>query len=279
MVAGERAMWIVGTLILFAIAVTAVVLIGQTPRPNPSPPLWDIGSLGGTYTGIVGTIGGFSVASAIFIAGLDVARASPLFATVIGMLLVAFLILVFSALIYASTPNAAPAGDNAASPTHSHLLANMTGCLGLALSWLALVPLLDLLDLPALAEAFTWLLLFVNFAAAGWVALFAYHLTPANATACLVIPGLGFALPAVYRLVLVPRWPALWPATDAALHYTFVGLAVSGLIFTFHLGLLATHGNPRGTQFLRRDGYRIILAYSAAYALAVGLTWFAIAFP
>jgi hypothetical protein len=272
-------MWLAGTVILFIFAIVAVVLIGQTPRANPSPPLWDIGSLGGTYTGIVGTIGGFSVASAIFIAGLDVARASPLFATVIGMLLVAFLILVFSALIYASTPSAVRPGESAASPTLSHLLANMTGCLGLALSWLALVPLLDLLDLPALADAFTWLLLFVNLAAAGWVALFAYHLTPANAAACLAIPALGFALPALYRLALVPRWTALWPATDAALHYTFVALAVAGLIFNLHLILLAAHGSQRSARFFRRDGDRLVLAYSAAYALAVGLTWFAIAFP
>jgi hypothetical protein len=53
-------MWIVGTLILFAIAVTAVVVIGKTPRASPSPPLWDISSLGGTYTGIVDTIDGLS---------------------------------------------------------------------------------------------------------------------------------------------------------------------------------------------------------------------------
>ncbi len=118
-------MWIVGTLILFAVGVAAIVAIGWTPRAMSGPPPWDISSLGGTYTGIVGTIAGFSVASAIFIAGLDVARTSPLFATVMGMLLVAFLILVFAALIYASTPNGADIADHAVVQPLSHLLASM----------------------------------------------------------------------------------------------------------------------------------------------------------
>src|ERR687893_1556133 len=130
-------MWIIGTLIVFAVGVAAVVAIGWKPPATPSPPPWDMSSLGGIYTGIVGTLAGFSVASAIFIAGLDVARTSPLFATVMGMLLVAFLILVFSALILASTPNAPDLADHAIAQPLSHVLASMCGCLGLTLSWLA----------------------------------------------------------------------------------------------------------------------------------------------
>lgn len=98
-------MWLVGTLLLIAACVTVILVLGWRPRPEPSPPLWNIPVLGGTFTGIVGTIAGFSVASATFIAGLDGVRASPVYATVIGMLLIAFLILVFSALTYASTPS------------------------------------------------------------------------------------------------------------------------------------------------------------------------------
>ncbi len=272
-------MWIVGTLILFAVGIAAIVAIGWTPRAMPSPPLWDISNLGGTYTGIVGTIAGFSVASAIFIAGLDVARTSPVFATVMGMLLVAFLILVFSALIYASTPNFPRVDDQAVSQSLSHALANMCGCLGLTLSWLALVPLLQMLGLPSLAVTFTWLLLFVAVAASGWVALFDYHLTSAPVPACLAIPVLGFGLAALYRLVAARLWPALWPATDAALKFAFAALIVAGVILNLHLALLATHGSKKGQQLLLRDGHRLVLAYSQAYSLAVGLSWFAIAMP
>ena len=99
-------MWLVGAMLVFAAAVATALAIGWMPRQSPSRQVWDIANLGGTYTGIVGTLGGFSVTSAIFVAGLDGARTSPEFGAVIGMLLVAFLILVFSALMYASAPNA-----------------------------------------------------------------------------------------------------------------------------------------------------------------------------
>jgi hypothetical protein len=271
-------MWIVGTLILFAIAIASVVAIGWAPRAEASPPLWDIPSLGQTYTGIVGTLGGFTVASAIFIASLDSARRSPAYATVIGMLLVAFLILVFAALLYASAPQAWDA-DDLAHQAMSHLLANMGGCLGLSTSWLALVPLLELVELPALAETFTWLLLTVALGGAAWTALFAFRLTTARAAACLAIPIIGFGLPALYRLVVVPLWPALWPATDPALQFVFFSLAVAGLMFALQSILLLTHGDKRVQQRLRRDGHWVILAYSEAAVLAVGLLWFAVALP
>jgi hypothetical protein len=270
-------MWVVGILILFAVSVTAVVAIGWTPRPVPSPPLWDIPGVGQMYTGIVGTIAGFSVASAIFIAGLEANRSSPEFITVIGMLLVAFLILVFAALQYASAPNIDDRDD--AAQTLSHVLANMCGCLGLALSWLALVPLLEMIHLPSLAATFIWLLLFVALAGGGWTALFAYRLTTANAAACLAIPVLGFALPALYRLVAVRLMPELWPATDVALQFTYVAFSVSGLVFAAHSWLLLTHGDKSVQQLLWRDGHRLALACSAAAVLAAGLTWFAVALP
>jgi hypothetical protein len=271
--------WLVGTLIAIALGIGAVVVIGLKPRLTPSQPVWDISSLGGTYTGIVGTLGGFSVTSAIFVAGLEGAQASPAFAEVIGMLLIAFLILVFSALMYASAPNAPADTANTVIPPLSHLLANMCGCLGLAMSWLALVPLLRLLSLPGLAAAFTWLLFSVTIAGACWVALFAYHLTLANVHACLALPVLGFTLPAIYRLAVARLWPALWPTSDAVLHYAFVALGVAGIVFAVHLSLLAIYGSASTVRFLSRNEHLLALALSAAYALSVGFAWFAVAVP
>lgn len=271
-------MWVVGTLVLFAVAIAAVVIIGWISRAVPSPPLWDIPSLGQTYTGIVGTLAGFTIASAIFIASLDSARASPAYATVVGMLLVSFLILVFAALMYASTPHAHVAGD-ANVQALSHVLSNMGGCLGLATSWLALVPLLEVIGLPALAETFTWVLLIVALGGGGWTAMYAFRLTTANAPACLAILILGFALPALYRLVLVRLWPALWPANDPALQFVFFALAVAGFMFALQANLLLTYGNSTVQQLLRRDGHRIALVYSAAAVLSVGMIWFAVAVP
>ena len=272
-------MWIVGTLLLFAAGVTAIVVVGWTPRAALSPPLWDIPSLGSLYTGIVGTLAGFSVASAIFIAGLDVGRQSPVFATVIGMLLVSFLNLVMTSLMYAQIPGTPENGDDAAIQSLGLVLANMSGCMGLAISWLVLVPLLELIGLPSLADAFTWLLLIVALAGSGSVALFAYRMTTARVAACLAIPVLGFALTSVYRLVAVRLWPALWPVTDAALHFTFVAFGVVVLMFALQSGLLLVHGEPAMRARVRRDGHRVALAYSVVSVVTVGLTWFAVAMP
>lgn len=262
---------------VFAAAVATILAIGWIPRQAPSRQVWDIASLGGTYTGIVGTLGGFSVTSAVFVAGLDGVRDSPAFAAVIGMLLAAFLILVLSALMYASVPNAPVAAGESAFSSLAHLLANMCGCLGLAVSWLALVPLLRLLSLPGLAEAFTWLLLSSTIAGACWVALFTYHLTRASPRACLALPLLGVLLPTAYRIAAGALWPPLWPASDAVLHYAFVALGVSGLLFGTHLALLALYGNVERAAFLRRREHVIALSLSAVYTIAAGFTWFAVA--
>jgi hypothetical protein len=98
----------------------------------------------------------------------------------------------------------------------------------------------------------------------------------ASAWACLAVPVLGLALPTLYRLVAVPLWPTLWPANDAALRFAFVALGAAGLMFALHLGLLAAHDNTQVEERLRRDGYRIVLAFSQAYVAVVGLTWFAV---
>jgi hypothetical protein len=270
--------WVVGVLILFIVGVVAIVAIGWRPRADPAPPLWSIPALSGTYTSIVGTVGGFSVASAIFIASLDTTRTSPFFGTVVGMLLIAFIILVLSALMYASTPNV-PHDDDVVWQSFAHILANMSGCEGLAISWLALIPLLQMIDLPALASAFTWLMLYVALAGSGWTAMFAYRLTTARAPACLAIPVLGFVLAAGYRLVVVRLAPALWPPTDAALQFTFVGFVVAALTLSLHASLLAMHGDSGVLRQLQRHGHRIALAYSEASALAVSLIWFAVATP
>jgi hypothetical protein len=274
-------MWLVltGVVLLFAAAVTIVVALGWIPRATASPPVWHIPSQGGIWTNIVGTLAGFSVASAVFIAGFDVARGSPAFATVIGMLLLAFLILVFSALTYASTPNVPEGEGDGVMASLSHALANMNGCMGLSISWLAFVPLLEMIGLPALAGAFTWLLLFVALAAGEWTALFAYRLTRASGRACIAIPVLGFGLPAIYRHGVVRVVPALWPATDAALSFAFVAVAVAGLVLSVQAGLLLTYGDTSMQQRLWRHGHRIILGCSAATVLAVGLIWFAVAIP
>ena len=90
---------------------------------------------------------------------------------------------------------------------------------------------------------------------------------------------LGFGLVVFYRLIAARLWPALWPATDAALQFAFIAMGVAGLIFAFHLGLLASHGSEAARRRLQRGAHRVALAYSEAQVLAVGLIWLAVAMP
>jgi hypothetical protein len=269
-------MWLLGTLLFVALSATVVLGLGWQPRAVQSPPPWDISAVGAGYTGIVGTLAGFSIASAIFIAGLSGARASPVFSTLIGMLLIAFLILVFSALILASTPNI-PADGDAVTQTLAHFLANFSGCLGLTVSWLALVPLLDLLGLPSLGDVFAWLLLFVSVTGSGWVAVFTYLLTRASVRACLAIPVLGLLFAAIYWVLATRFLSPLWPMPDSALRFSFVAFGLAGACLAIHSSLLATHGSKAVHRWLVDAAHRLALALSASYSLVVAHIWFAVA--
>jgi len=275
-------MWLIGVLVLLAVGSAVIVLIGWAPRPNPSPPPWDIPALAGPYTGIVGTLAGFSVASAIFVADLNLVSQAPSFAVVVGMFLVSFLILVATAMMFGSTPHVPD--DETGGAEHdalvqqlSHMVANVGYSVGIALSWLGLRPLLKSLRLDAPADVFTWLLLTSVLAAAGRIALFLYRLTAANAPACLAIPLVGFGLATIYRLVVVRAVPTLWPADNAALTFAIVAFGVTVVGFVMQSGLLVIQGSSLLRTALRRSGHRVMLAYAQTSITVVALTWFAVA--
>ena len=226
----------------------------------------------------VGTLAGFSVASATFIAGLDYPRESPEFAAVIAMLLISFLVLIATAMMYSTTPNAPASADSDATiQSLSNVLANGSYFLGLSLSWLALRPLSAMIGLTTLADAFTWLLLVVVFGGSGRLALFAYRLTPANGLACAAFPIIGIGLATGYRLLAAYVWPALWPSSEMPLRFAFVAFAVATTGFAMQSALLLMHGNTRIEAQLSRYGHRLALAYVQATVLSVALLWLAVA--
>jgi hypothetical protein len=272
-------MWIIGTIIVLSVGAAVTAALGWSPRATPGPPVWDIPRLGGVYTGIVGTLAGFSVASATFIAGLDAARGTPAFAAAIALLLVSFLILMGSAIMYSDTPSFPASDDEFAMgvQTLAHLFANASYFLGLALAWLALRPLLVMIDLVSLADAFSWLLLATMVAGGVWLAVFVYRLTVANGIACLAIPILGIGLPAIYRLLTVGVWPMLWPGANVAISFAFVAFAVASLGFVHQTGLLLVHGSSGQERRIRQYGHRFTLAYLQLVAITTGLVWFGVA--
>ena len=135
-------MWIVGVLVLLVLGAALVLVIGWRPRESPSPPLWDIPALSGMYTGVVGMLAGFSVAGAIFIASLSPGNTSSEFAAVVGTLFICFLILVATAMMYATTPSfpRSPNEPGVTVQSLSNVVTSGVYFLGLSVSWFALRP-------------------------------------------------------------------------------------------------------------------------------------------
>jgi hypothetical protein len=271
--------WIVGVVLLFILGAAIVVAIGWEPRRREEPAMWDIPGLSGFYTGIVGTLAGFSIAAATFIAGISSAQGTPAFAAAIGMLLVSFLTLMGSAMMYSDTPSF-PASDdefNVMFQSLSYVLANALYFLGLSLGWLAMRPLLVMIGLDELADAFTWLLLATVVAGSTRIAVFVYRLTAANKRACIAIPVLGIALPVIYWLLADRIWPALWPAENAAIGLSFVAFAVASIGYIHQTVLLVTHGGSRVEQTIRQNRHRFAPAYLLLISQSVTLVWLAAA--
>ena len=212
-------MWIFGVLLLLVVGGLAVVSIGWTPRAKPSSPLWDVPEVGSAYTGIVGILAGFSVTSVIFLAGLGLGQGSATYADTVGMLLISFLTLVGSAMMYSDTPQFPGDADDSrvVFQSLSHVLANSNYLLGLALGWLALRPLLLMINLPSLAAAFRWVLLAIVVAGTVRLTAIVYRMTAASSAACLAIPVLGIVLPAGYWFLAQHVWAALWPTSEASI--------------------------------------------------------------
>jgi hypothetical protein len=270
-------MWLIGTIVLLFGGAAVTAVIGGTARATPGEPLWDTAKMGAATTGYAGTFAGFSLAATTFIAGLDDARTSPVFPTTFGMMLIAFLILVGGTSMANSTPTAART-EGTTTLSLALVLSNLCVSLGVAITWLALAPLVVAIGMPALAEVFVWPLLIMTLGAGGWVALFAYRLTMASVRGCLAVTIVGPALPAVYRLMSHP-WPALWPASEAALRFAFVALGAAFLLYALQMGLLVAHSNTAMQARLERNGHRLALAASQAYVAVVTLIWLAVAFP
>src|SRR5262249_32299373 len=155
------------------------------------------------YIYIVGSLSGFSVASATFLAGFIERTGSAALLTVIGMFLTAFLVFVGTAMIFATVPGTPARKDaDATNPQRTiYFLGNCGYYIGFAIAWYALRPFLTGIRLNFLADIFTWLLLFAGIAGAARLGFFLYLLNGHRGRACLALPLMGFVAAALYRFV------------------------------------------------------------------------------
>jgi hypothetical protein len=275
--------WLVGVALLMATGVSIMAWLSREPDTRMLPPLWDSAITARAYTSIVGTLAGFTVASAIFLSSQTVSRGPEAFATVIGMLLVAFLALVGAAMEFGSIPGGKATLEET-EPTLqraqnlSFLLGAAAYYAGISIAWLALRPLLLALGLPGLAELFGWLLLIVVIAAAVRIGLFPYRLTQASTRACFALAPLGLGLGLGYRLLAIP-FPALLPERDGPLVFTVLLFLTVGAGYLAQSALYWGYGNSRADLLVSRFGDRLAVAYLETVILSVALLWLAVAVP
>ena len=274
-------MWLGGVVVLLAAAVAAVTRLGREFRTAPTVVPWDIPAVASTYTGIVGALAGFTVASTVFLANLSAARGTEAFVATMGMFLIAFVGFLAASQMFGTLPNRATPGtageDDALAQRLGFLLAIVGYYIALSIGWLGLRPLLLGLGLRSLADVFAWLLLAAVFAGAARLGVFLYRLTRVGGAACLAVPLVGFGAAAAYRLVAVRFVPSLWPARDAPLRLALVVAGLGALGFAAETVILALHGDARLRRRLRGAGERVMLAYVQAVVTVVGLLWFAVA--
>ena len=100
-------MWVVGLLIFMPLVSAGIVCAGWEKNRVAVAPLWEPRSLAMPYTTVMGPLAAFSVASAIFVAGVSVTRQTQAFYTVVGMLLIAYIVFTGTAMMFISSPNRA----------------------------------------------------------------------------------------------------------------------------------------------------------------------------
>lgn len=270
-------MWLFGMLGAFMFAAVAILLLGCGQRVRLRRPGWDVALVSQRYIFIVGSLSGFSVASATFLAGFIERTGSPSLLTVIGMFLTAFITFVGTAMIFAivpANPTGEKPGEGSAEWQHTvYIFGNCGYYIGIALSWFALRPFLLAINLDFLADIYTWIVLFAVLVGAARLGLHFYLLTAHTALACISLPIVGFGVALVYRFVLVPFFPVLWPQENESLLLSVMLFALMALMFTADTFVLALEPKHRLAKWLINPKSGALLAYVQVIIVAVALLW------
>jgi hypothetical protein len=269
---------ILSVLVLIVIGTGVTLLLGWNARPQTADHHWVAAGLSGMFKDIAGTLAGFTITAATFLGTLSQDKEVPALAAAVGLLLLSFLVLMSTAMSYSSTPSTTGSDPAVAGGVQAHidLLANASYFIGTGLGWLALRPLLQLIGLPDLANAFTWLLLVTALAGSARLAALTYRLSTPNLVASLSIPLLGFGLPALFWLIMNRVSPGLLPR-PGVLQVAVVAFAVSVAALALQTAILLVHGHTTLSRRVLASGHRIALGVSQAAVLVIAFTWLAVA--
>lgn len=272
-------MWLVG---LFALVVLTAALSGwlATGRRSPADSLrWDLASLSGAYAAIISPSAGFTVAASVFLANLSRVARTPYFGDVMALFLIAFVMLMGTAVMFATLRSAAlnapTTTDQTAIRSILYLVSNLGFYLSLSMSWLGMRPLLLSVGLSTLARVSTWILLFSLLAGALRLEAWLHTLLGVKPLASVAIPVVSIAAAITYGSVCARGLSVLWPSTNPVLSLAVVVFAIGSVGFAFETALISLHHKVEFHGRLRRTLDGLITPYRG---LAITLLWYATAF-
>lgn len=271
-------MYTLGVVVL--VALSALVAGGLTRRRAlPAAETWDIPKVATTFMPIVGALAGFSIASTIFLANLNLVRESAEFPSLIGMFVIAFVTFVATGQEFGMTPSLTPAPHPhyAKLQRLSYLIAMSGYFVALTVSWSALQLLLVAIGLAAIADVFRWVLLVVVLAGATRLATqHVYLLTTVARASCAAVPAIACAGAAIFRLGVVPATGLAIPANEPFV-VSVACFAVAALGFGLQSLALALHDHASAWRLVSAHWERGIVVYLQAVTVAVALLWLTVA--
>jgi hypothetical protein len=265
--------WVVVVLLLITVSIGLALGLARGRKSPVMPLVWDIPRTAGTYTTITAALAGANIVGSTFIANLTAARESAEFADLLGMFIMAFFLLIGTAMEYATTPNRTDLADDDYTRVqrYSYFLASQTYVSGMAVSWSGLRLLALAVDLSYVGEVLYWVLAASVLSGMMRQAQNLYRLTENPTFACLAMPAIAVALAVFYRIGLSAWFDGLRPAHDELLMYALVIFAIGAVGFSAQSTISSMYGREEHMQHLRRYGDLFLFVYSQAVFTAIAI--------
>jgi len=266
---------VVEFLALAVVLMGASLLLGWRKVPV-EPNLWDLKAIGANYTVLTITLAGFAIASVFFLATEGPHEDNLSFATIAGILLLAYLILTGAAIMFGSMAHI----DSGQSDLErvSFCFAVVVLLQGVAAAWIAIHPLLILVELGYLAHTFSWILVAALFAGSSRPGVFLNRLAGLSGRVAITAPVFGFAAAFAYDFALTAFGYA--PDVIARVRLFSVSLFVLALVgFVIPPLLHLLLGAQKMVGFRQTWAHRILSVYYQMTVLTIASLLIAVAFP
>lgn len=273
-------MWLIGILSLMILVGGISGFLSRKQSSSTFATDFDLESISMAYARITAPLAAFSVAAAIFLANLARTTQTSYFVDVMASYLIAFIMLVATAIFYATFQSAKMLSlpeDHRKVHCMLFITCNLAFYISISVSWLGLRPLLLSIGLSSLASVFTWILLFTVLAGAIRLGAWLHTLLGLRLLASMLVTIFPIIAAIIYGLTLAPLSNILWPKTNPVLSLVVLVFAVGAIGGGVETSMITFYGQSKFHHILLRMGDKLIVPYISAAITAIALLWFSIA--